>query len=125
MSTSLHFFELIQNHGCAFFVLAALFSVFWGIHGVSYAIKDDKKKYDDFHDKVILGGYFISEFIGSFFGWVSLYVLSIHVIDSPSSIGTVDVLLILGAFVGMSGWAYRIFELIETLVGKIKVGGSK
>jgi hypothetical protein len=123
MTTGLQFFELFQNHGCAFFVLAALLNMFWGVHGVSYAIKEDKKECGDFHDKVIISGYFISEFIGSFFGWVSLYVLSIHVTDSPGSIGAVDVLLILGAFLGISGWAYRIFELINILVDKI--GGSK
>ena len=113
MCTGLQIVELIQNHVCRFFVVAAIFSLFWGIHGISYAIKEDKKKHSDFHDWVILCGYFVSEFIGSFIGWVSLFVLSAHLLEAQSKIGMIDVFLILGAFVGISGWSYRIFELIK------------
>jgi hypothetical protein len=68
-------------------------------------------------------GYFVSEFIGSFIGWICLYVLSIHMTDIPRSIGMVDVFLVLGVFVGISGWAYRIFELIN--IRKDKNGDSE
>ena len=118
MSTGLQMFDLVRNHVVWFFAVAALFSLFWGIHGVSYAKKEENKTCVDFHDAVILSGYFISEFAGSFIGWVSLYVLSIHITDNPRKIGTVDLFLILGAFVGISGWAYRIFELIDIFVRK-------
>lgn len=116
--TVVQMFELIQNNVGWFFVVATLFSLFWGIHGVSYANKEDKKECGDFHDVVILIGYFISEFAGSFIGWVSLYVFSIRIADNPCNFGTVDLFLILGAFIGISGWAYRIFELIDIIVSK-------
>ena len=92
-----------------FWLVAILFSVFWGMYGYNYELKKDK---NNKNERI---GAFVSEFIGSLVGWYCLYIFTIHQ-KSPSpyqNTGTLDIFLIIGAFLGMAGYSFEIIKLIR------------
>lgn len=117
---------------------AIVFSIFWGIRSVVLFITDpidrlpkDKKglyvfriKYRKF-SKNLIGIYqFIFNFIGSFFGWVCLYILIIRVesnLPDYSKLNIYDLILFILVLLGLTGHLPQIaYGLIESIgeIGK-------
>lgn len=92
--------------------LAFLFSIFWAIYGYNYDQKNDRIKR--------MGDCF-SEFIGSFGGWYCFYILSnrLQVSNSYSNMNSVDIFLIIGAFLGIAGYSFTIAEILSKIVKKL------
>jgi hypothetical protein len=87
--------------------LALLFSTIWGIDGYNY----ERKK----NNRIEQAGAFLSEFMGSFVGWYCLHIFSVRIQqpDSYSKMGTIDIFLLIGAFIGISGYSFEIHKLIS------------
>lgn len=62
-------------------------------------------------DYIERAGIFFSEFIGSLAGWLSLYVLLYR--SQSVTPGSFDVFLGIVAVVGVSGFSYRIIDVLK------------
>ena len=85
---------------------ALAFSILWGIYGYNYA----RKNKGDIIERL---GAFLAGFIGSFAGWSCFHILTIR-LQMPqlySNMDFVDIFLIIGAFIGMTGYAFEIIKL--------------
>src|SRR3989338_5551424 len=130
----MQFMKWVLNYWLWF---AVLFSLIWGIYGNievieqegredaggnnKYKVKNAKKKHIGITIIKTIG-FFFSEFIGSFAGWFCLYIIFIRLQlpDSYSKMGSVDVFLIIGAFVGMAGHSFQIINSIADVIKNMK-----
>ena len=96
------------------FWLAIPLSVFWGIYG---CIEEEKRIERDIKEgnflkinkeKWIFAGIFVSEFIGSFAGWICLGILVSRYRTGGITSGGFDVFLGTVAVIGISGYSYQI-----------------
>jgi hypothetical protein len=85
-------------------------SAFWGVYGVAED-KNEKENWEK-HLWIKWPGIFISEFIGSFAGWCFLYILALRLSKDIINFRIVDILLAIGAVVGIAGYSYKIGEFI-------------
>lgn len=100
-------------------------SIFWGVYGYNYALKNKEVEKGD---KIGLAGAFVSEFTGSFAGWILLYIFIIRLQMPNMILGSFDIFLASVALLGISGFFYRIIEsLTKWLEGQhcIKDGNNK
>ena len=98
---------------------AIICSLIWGFYGCGEEIRDEEKEYKEgvekrecWHRCIWLIGIFLSEFIGSFIGWICLYVLVFHYNTKPLTLGSFDVFLGIVAVLGITGYAYRLADAI-------------
>lgn len=109
-----------------YWVVAFGLSVFWGFYGVAH-LKFDKKGNNELWEPnygIQHIGYFLSEFFGSLAGWFIFFVLLnrmgiVKQMDLPATqFGKFELFLFLGAFVGISGWAFVAPKAISEWLGK-------
>jgi len=97
-----------------YFLIAGVSSLIMAYSGLSEFIRKNSKA--NFWEKL---GLLLSEFLGSLLGWSCLYLLIRQIYFSDK----VNAFLFFGAFVGMTGYAYKIGEninsLVETYVKKV------
>ena len=87
-----------------FWPLAIVCSLFWGIYGLN--IHTEKGKCCC----ITNFGVFLSEFLGSMGGWISLFVLNFRIENYGKELGIFDATLVIVAVVGIFGFSYRIVD---------------
>ena len=107
---------LINNYNWLWLLFAIICSLIWGFYGCKVGNKKfwgkkfkEKKDWDKWIEPVSI---FLSEFIGSFIGWICLYVLVFHYNTKPLTLGSFDVFLGIVAVLGITGYAYRLADAI-------------
>jgi len=94
------------NSPC-FWLLAVLCSLFWGIYGLN--VHEEKGKCRC----IINFGVFLSEFLGSMGGWISLSVLIFRLKNYGNELGVFDATLVIVAIGGIIGFSYKIGEALS------------
>lgn len=100
-----------------FLAAAVLSSGVWGYYGVKVEAYEDGVKAGSKH-WVLDAGKFISEFTGSFAGWGCLFLLLKRLQAFHMQISSIDLFLILGAFIGIAGYSYYISSWVSDWLHK-------
>ena len=104
-----------------YFIISGLISIFMAAYGVNEYIRGElakiKKKARGDIGCIEKLGVFMSEFLGSCLGWLCLYLVFLRMgLAASEKLGSFEVFLLLGAFTGIMGYAFKIGENIDGLV---------
>lgn len=90
-------------------IIAFLFSLFWGIYGWAYVEKGEELKDKRLMEKI---GDSLSEFAGSFIGWVFFYILVLR-LQSFDKLGSFDIFLGTIAVIGICGYSFKLVDALK------------
>lgn len=94
----------VLNRELLYWIVALLVSGFWGYQGI---IGEKSKKI-----ALKISG-FLSEFVSSFIGWISLIVFMSRIAKPEMFIRFVDILLLILACIGISGWSIKLGKILK------------
>src|SRR3989339_1332201 len=101
--------QLVLSNG--FWVFACGVSAIWAAYG-GFCEYEEKKE----HEVNICPHVFVaivSELLGAFAGFCCVRILARRLMITGLSFGVFEVALLIGAFVGITGYTYKIGEIIE------------
>ena len=93
-----------------FWCCAVFVSIIWAIYGWLWAIKEKDKITPEWLNNF---GVSLSDYLGSFFGFCCIRLLARRLQLTGTSFGIFEVILLIIAFIGVTGYTYQIGAILD------------